>query len=200
MVTRPVRIAVSGTHSTGKTTFLQRLEMELRAIGQTVARTPASFAQQAAERGFPKLRQQTAECTEWIISASGAAAAEATLTAGIVLIDRSALDPLAYYLAAHDRALKKPDPATVERLGSLVRAHCASYDLLIATNLDFSLPLGDTRDRDLDYREAVDRRVHSLLADMRISHLEMGNHPDHQKRALAAALAAATAAGQDDKQ
>ncbi|MER8116238.1 AAA family ATPase [Streptomyces sp. NPDC094031] len=164
------RIAFTGTHSTGKTTLINRIEMELRATGLRVARTPASFAAKAAELGFPKLQKQTPECTEWIISASAAAIAEATLNADVVLIDRSAVDPLAYYLAALERASQSPDQATVDRLVRLVQAHAATYDHLIATVLDPTIPLGNHRDRDLDYREAVDRSVHSLLTNLDLRH------------------------------
>ncbi|MFE6740912.1 AAA family ATPase [Streptomyces tubercidicus] len=164
------RVAFTGTHSTGKTTLIQRVEMELRATGLTVARTPASFAQQAAELGFPKLHKQSPECTEWIIAASAAAVAEATLNADIVLIDRSAVDPLAYYMAALERSGQEPDTKAVGGLVSLVHAHAATYDFLFATVLNPALPLGDCRDRDPDYRAAVDRNVHSLIHSLDLPH------------------------------
>lgn len=197
MVTTPVRIAVAGTHSTGKTTLLRRLEMELRAIGRTVARTPASFAAKAAELGFPKLQNQTpectecTECTEWIIAASAAAAAEATLTANVVLIDRSALDPVAYYLAALERSGHQPDPDITERLVGLVKAYSAGYDALVATVLDPDIPLGDSRDRDLGYRAAVDRHIHALLTDHQIPHQRITG-PDDERAVLASLLTLAS--------
>lgn len=194
MVTTPIRIAVAGTHSTGKTTLLRRLEMELRAAGRTVARTPASFAAKAAELGFPKLQNQTPECTEWIIAASAAAAAEATLTADVVLVDRSALDPVAYYLAALERSGQQPDPDITERLVGLVKAHSAGYDALVATVLDPDIPLGDSRDRDLDYRAAVDRHIHALLTDHQIPHQRITG-PDDERAVLAGLLTLASGKG-----
>ncbi|MFI5942239.1 AAA family ATPase [Streptomyces uncialis] len=187
-----IRIAVSGTHSTGKTTLLRRLEMELRATGRTVARTPASFAAKAAELGFPKLQNQSAECTEWIIAASAAAAAERTLNADVVLIDRSALDPVAYYLAALERSGQEPDPVVTQRLTNLVKAHTAAYDALLATVLDPTVPLGDSRDRDLEYRACVDRHIHVLLADHGIPHQRVTGPDD--ERAILADLVAGKAA------
>ncbi|MFI1063895.1 AAA family ATPase [Streptomyces spororaveus] len=164
------RVAFTGTHSTGKTTLIRRVEMELRATGLTVARTPASFAQQAAELGFPKLHKQSPECTEWIIAASCAAVAEATLKADVVLIDRSAVDPLAYYMAALERSGQDPDPKVMDGLVRLVQAHAATYDRLYATVLDPSVPLGDCRDRDPDYRASVDRNIHSLMTSLNLPH------------------------------
>ncbi|MFC3345981.1 AAA family ATPase [Streptomyces echinoruber] len=188
-MTTPVRIAVAGTHSTGKTTLVRRLETELRAHGYTVARTPTSFAAQAADLGFPKLQQQTAECTEWIIAASAAASAQATLAAAdAVLIDRSALDPVAYYLAALERSDRQPPAGADAYLRTLAHAYAAGYDLLLATVLDPDVPLGEHRDRDLDYRAAVDAHLHQLLGAVR--HQKVRNHPSDQEAAIQAALTA----------
>ncbi|MFE9331717.1 AAA family ATPase [Streptomyces sp. NPDC006925] len=187
------RIAVAGTHSTGKTTLLRLLETELRATGRTVARTPASFAAKAAELGFPKLQQQSAECTEWIITASAAAAAEATLSADVVLVDRSALDPVAYYLAAVEQGCYEPDPAAVHRLSALAAIHAGGYGLLVATVLDPAVRLGDHRDRDLEYRASVDRQLHRLLSELDIPHQRMTSTPDDQAAAVKAALTTAQA-------
>ncbi|GAA2439694.1 hypothetical protein GCM10010421_32450 [Streptomyces glaucus] len=186
MVTTPVRIAVAGTHSTGKTTLLHRLEAELRARGHAVARTPTSFAAQAADLGFPKLQQQSAECTEWIIAASAAASAQATLAAGVVLIDRSALDPVAYYLAALERGDRQPPASASQYLETLARAYATGYDLLLATVLDPDVPLGDHRDRDLDYRAAVDAHLHRLLDT--VPHQKVRNHPSDLEAAVQAAV------------
>lgn len=189
MVSIPVRVAVAGTHSTGKTTLLQRLETELRVHGHTVARTPTSFAAQAADLGFPKLQQQTAECTEWIIAASAAATAQAILTAAdVVLIDRSALDPLAYYLAALERSDRQPPAGAVSHLRALAHAYAAGYDVLLATVLDPDVPLGEHRDRDLPYRAAVDAHLHQLLGPLR--HQKIRNLPSDQETAVQAALIA----------
>ncbi|WP_173263817.1 AAA family ATPase [Streptomyces pacificus] len=166
-------------------------------ITEIAARTgldrPQASAGGVAERGFPKLQQQTPECTEWLIAASAAATAEATLNADVVPVDRSALDPVAYYLAAVDRARREPDPAAVARLSALATAHASGYGLLIATVLDPAVPLGDHRDRDLGYRAAVDRRLHRLLTELRIPHQRMGNTPDDQSATIKAALALAEA-------
>ena len=89
----PIRVAVTGTHSTGKTTLLQRMEMELRGHGVNVARTGGNMATKAAALGFPKLHRQTADTTTWIIAAGVCSELETALTADVVLVDRAALDP-----------------------------------------------------------------------------------------------------------
>lgn len=185
----PICIAVTGTHSTGKTTLLRRLEMELRAAGRTVARTSGSLAARAAALGFPKLQQQTADTTAWIVSAGVCAELEAGLTAPVVLVDRSSLDPLAYFLAAAEARGEKPAAADVDRLRTLARAQAQAYTLLFATILDPAMPLGDHRDRDPHYRQAVDRHLHRLLAELRIPHQPVHNTAADQEAAIRTALA-----------
>lgn len=64
---QPIRIGVMGTYSTGKTTLLKRIEMELRAHGIPVART-GRLGKRAALAGLPKMQHHTATSTEWIIT------------------------------------------------------------------------------------------------------------------------------------
>ncbi|NEA75411.1 AAA family ATPase [Streptomyces sp. So13.3] len=187
----PIRIAVSGTHSTGKTTLLKRLEMEVRAQGFTVARTHGSLAKKAAELGFPKMRDQTATTTQWLIAAGMCAELEATLTADVVLVDRSAFDPLAYFLAGLQQRQEHLDDANRDLLTSLVATHSAGYTLLLATALDPTVPLGNHRDRDLNFRTSVDQHLHQLLATTGTPHLVVANTDACHDQARTAVLAAA---------
>ncbi|WP_419668794.1 aldo/keto reductase [Streptomyces sp. 2-1] len=108
--TQPIRIGVLGTHSTGKTTLLKRIEMELRAEGITVART-GRLGKRAAAAGLPKMQHHTAQSTEWII-AQGIAdeIAARAQGAGVVLVDRAAHDALAYFHAALEYRGEAPPP------------------------------------------------------------------------------------------
>jgi len=53
-----VKVAVAGTHSTGKTTFLTRLRHLLETAGYHVA-TVSDQAAGARDLGFPTMREQT---------------------------------------------------------------------------------------------------------------------------------------------
>lgn len=140
-----MRIGIVGTHSTGKTTLLRRIEMELRAVGVPVARTPGRLAVRAAQLGFPKLQHQTPATTEWII------------TSGIA-------DELQASLAALDARGDHGEPDEISRLRRLVTLHAESYTLLLATVLDPDIPLGQHRDRDPVYRARVHDHLHQLIA------------------------------------
>jgi hypothetical protein len=192
VVGQPMRIGIVGTHSTGKTTLLRRIEMELRAVGVSVARTPGRLAARAAGLGFPKLHHQTPATTEWIITSGIADELQASLAADVVLADRAAPDPMAYYLAALGARGDHGEPDEINRLRRLVTLHAESYTLLLATVLDPDIPLGQHRDRDPVYRARVHDHLHQLIAG--IPHQRVTSDSDSQDRAVQAALAAAAVA------
>ncbi|MFF9982844.1 AAA family ATPase [Streptomyces erythrochromogenes] len=185
-----IRIGIIGTHSTGKTTLLQRIEMELRAQGHKVARTPGRLAVRAAELGFPKLKNHTARSTEWIMASGIAAELETGLIADIVLVDRAIPDALAYYLAALDERGEEGDPNELAHLHALTDLHAKSYDLLFATVLDPEVPMGDHRDQDAGYRAAVNRHIHKIAAG--IPHHVVANTDTDRDAAITTALTLAS--------
>jgi hypothetical protein len=192
MVTTPVYLGFAGAHSTGTTTLAKRIEMELRAEGVTVARS-GGLAKKAASLGFPKMTRHTAASTEWIITAGAAAALEAGRGADVVLIERSAIDAVAYYLAALDHQGDDPDPEATQRLIALAELACWPYALHLATALDPALPLAPKQGADPDYqnlefRAATDRHLHELLkvSGLRHEQVTSSSHADAVNAALTA--------------
>lgn len=184
MVNTPVRIGVTGAHSTGKTLLLRRIEMELRAQGVTVART-GGLGRRAADIGLPKMDRHTAQSTEWIMAQGIADEIAAAQGAAVVLADRAVTDALAYYRAALECRGETADPSQDERLRLLASTQHAKYDLLLATVLDDSAPV-EVRQHAYDprYRALVDRHVHALLAEENIYHLRVSRDEDGESRAV----------------
>ncbi|MGW6790810.1 AAA family ATPase [Streptomyces chartreusis] len=185
---QPLRIAVLGTHSTGKTTLFKRIEMELRAQGVTVART-GRLAKRAAAVGLPKMQHHTAQSTEWITT-QGIADEIAAVAQGaeVVLIDRAAHDAIAYFHAALEYRGEAPPRLECERLLTLASTQLPKYDLLFATVLDERVPVDSGHDYDARYRRLVDQHVHRLLADDDIPHQRVASDPDSQAYAIEQAL------------
>ena len=52
----------------------------------------------------------------------------------------------------------------------MARAHCEKYELLLATRLDLSIPLGLGRDTNQEFRKLADNTIHRLLNDWKIDH------------------------------
>lgn len=185
---QPVRIAVLGTHSTGKTTLLKRIEMELRAEGITVART-GRLGKRAAGAGLPKMQHHTAASTEWIITQGVAdELAAAAQGAEVVLIDRAAHDAIAYFHAALEYRGEAPPRLERERLLALASTQLPKYDLLFATVLDASVPVDTSHDYDAHYRRLVDQHVHRLLDQDSVPHQRVTSDPDSQAHAIDTAL------------
>ncbi|MGP4009933.1 AAA family ATPase [Streptomyces sp. 4N124] len=185
---QPIRIGVLGTHSTGKTTLLKRIEMELRGHGLTVART-GRLGKRAADAGLPKMQHHTAQSTEWIIT-QGAADEIAARAAGaeIVLADRASYDALAYWHAALEYRGETAPRLERERLLALAATQLPKYDLLFATVLDEEVPVDTSHDYDPRYRKLVDQHAHRLLTDDGIPHQRVTSDPDSHAHALDVAV------------
>ncbi|WP_254211910.1 AAA family ATPase [Streptomyces sp. ADI95-16] len=184
MTKTPIRIGVLGTHSTGKTTLLKRVEMELRGHGVPVART-GRLGKRAREIGLPKMQHHTPASTEWIIT-QGIADEIAVLAQGmeVVLADRAPLDAIAYLHAAVEYRGDHLPRLDKERLLLLASTQLPKYDLLLAFVLDEDMPVDESHDYDARYRRLVDQHVHGLLADDQIPHLRVTSDPDSQARAI----------------
>lgn len=195
MVNTPVRIGVTGTHSTGKTLLLKRIAMELRGHGISVART-GRLARRAAAIGLPKMQHHTATSTEWIIAQGIADEIEAAQDAQVLLCDRAVSDAYAYYTAALEFRREEAEPSTAERLRLLIATQAPKYDLLLATVLDSSVPVDQGHDYDIRYRALVDHHVHALLTEERLDHLlvtsDASSKTDAIRCAVETSLKAAT--------
>ncbi|WP_257042325.1 ATP-binding protein [Streptomyces sp. TLI_55] len=185
---QPRRIAVLGTHSTGKTTLLKRIEMELRGHGLTVSRT-GQLGKRAAAAGLPKMQHHTALSTEWIIAQGILDETNAVAQgAEVVLIDRASLDAIAYFEAAMAFRAETPHRLERERLLALAATQFPKYDLVFATLLDPDMPVDTSHDYDPAFRRLVDDRVHRLLANDVIHHQVVTSDPDSQAHAVDVAV------------
>jgi AAA domain len=186
---RPVTIGLAGTHSTGKTTFLDRLQGLLERHGRWVV-TVGQLACKAQALGFPILQQHTAESTLWVITRGISEELEAGLTADVVLVDRPVPDALGYYLAALEYRGEQPPPAWLDYLVALTRHHAATYSLLLATRLDPAIPLAANKPRDPDqhFRALADAHIKAVLARLDVPWRPLVPH--NAQAALACALEA----------
>ena len=170
-IERPMTIAVTGTHSTGKSTFLARLASGLRQLGLEVA-TVADLGEQAQQIGLPILHSHTYASTLWIMTRGISNEIATWPHSDVLLIDRPAPDALGYYLAALDYRTERPDPRLLGYLRGLAAGHAVHYDLIFRTTLDDSIPLGvdKVRNDNLRYRRLADRYIGRVLLDLDITH------------------------------
>ncbi|WP_169814527.1 AAA family ATPase [Nocardia pseudovaccinii] len=168
---RPVTIAVTGTHSTGKTTFLQQITEALHRDRVEVA-VVADLGAHAAQHGLPILHEHTWASTLWIITRGMSLEAHAWTRADVVLVDRPVPDALGYYEAALEYRGAQPHPANIDQLEQLVTRHVLHYDLVLRTVLDPTIPLDMSKPRgtELEFRALADRHVAKVLERLGIEH------------------------------
>jgi len=94
-----ILIAVAGTHSTGKSTFLGAVRSALEKEGMVVG-SVSDKASDCRSAGFEILHKHTFESTLWIMSSVIQGELEAGLSADVVLVDRPVPDALGYLEAA----------------------------------------------------------------------------------------------------
>ena len=133
----PIKIAVAGTHSTGKTTFLDGLEAALKTYRLRIGRI-GGLALRARQLGFPILTEHTFESTLWLMAECLRQEAENSLSCDIILIDRPLLDTLAYLRAALEMSQRSLRPGRLEELTTIAPAHTNDYDLLEQIPFEFT--------------------------------------------------------------
>jgi hypothetical protein len=148
-LTSTIKIGIAGTHSTGKSTFVRLLQQRLEAAGLSSA-TVSDLAVEARNAGFPILREHTFESTAWIVTRCMTLELEAGLKFRIVIVDRPVPDALGYLRAALESRNSTIDVGQRTYLEELVKLHAKSYDQLLVTTIDPSIPIDTSEERDLD--------------------------------------------------
>lgn len=161
---RPVKIGVAGTHSTGKSSFLEALKPVLEEFGLS-STVISGLAEQARELGFSILADHTFDSTLWIMAQGMKLEAEASLGSDVILVDRPAPDALGYLLAALEVSEREETPKRIEELRAIAQAHTGDYDILIVTSLNPGIPLGEGRDENARLRDAAAKHIDALMVE-----------------------------------
>lgn len=188
MRSRPYKIAVAGTHSSGKTTFLRRLEEELAGRGFS-PRYVHDSAANARDLGFPILRDHTFESTAWIMAEAIRLETVASLSADVILVDRPVPDALGYLVAALEVTGRSLALDRLDRLEAMCKAWMGEYDLTFVTELNQGIPIGPGRDDDHEFRIAAGAAVARILSRIAPNAKPFGVHDADDALALAISFA-----------
>lgn len=163
-----IKIGVAGTHSTGKSTFVQSLAMALSGHSVRVG-CVADLASEAKQIGFPILRDHTFSSTLWIMTRGISEQLSAGIDKEVVLVDRPALDAIGYLWAAMEHRRETLGVEQTEYLLSLAQHDAATYQLIFKTVLDPTIPLGQDRDDDPKFRAAAGRQIDAVFSHLGLS-------------------------------
>jgi nicotinamide riboside kinase len=148
-----MKIAIIGTHSTGKTTIVKHLAKAITDRGQKVVLLP----ELARLCPMPINEQTSVEAQIWIQKNQKQKEDEIYDTDGILLCDRSTLDNYAYM----QRAAEGQD---IGKYGQQAARHMGTYTLVFKTQ---KLPIqavdDGVRSVDFAFRDEIDQRIIDLL-------------------------------------
>ena len=164
-----IKLGVAGTHSTGKTSFLDALSESLQGKGLRVGRV-TDVAREARDAGFPILRDHTFESTLWIMTRCINKQLQLALANDVVLVDRPALDAVGYLWAALETRGQRLSWREEQTLVTLAQQDAASYPRLFRTQLDPSIPLGPGRDPDLAFRKSAAAHIATAFERLELTY------------------------------
>jgi len=172
-----LRIAVIGSHCTGKTTLCHQVRDTLVLRGYD-CRLFEGIGRRIAARGFPLDQHCTMDTYFAFITAHMTNLAAAP--SGISLYDRSILD-----FAAYVRANANASPGFDEMLVALCRLSLISFDLVYYLPPEIILVADGQRNTDIQYRSEVDRCLVDLLEQLGAEYVSVvGDTPIRLQRIL----------------
>ena len=164
-------LGIAGTHSTGKSTFIDGVERHAKDRGISVLRI-SDTATKCQALGFPILENHTFESTLWILVSVIKAELEAGLNAELVLVDRPVLDALGYLEAALKATGRSITTDERNYLYGLAKFHTARYEMLLKTKLDESIPLGEGRDSNMEFRRSAGLEIDQVFKHLDVAPLD----------------------------
>lgn len=163
-------IGIAGTHSTGKTTYFNELIKRAEDMGIKAVRV-GDFATDCRNSSLPILENHTFESTLWIIASVIKSEIEAGINADLVLVDRPVVDAIGYLNAALEIQGREISLDEREYLESLVKFHSKRYDLILQTELDETIELGEGRPENMKFRKLAAVNISTAFNDLKIQHI-----------------------------
>lgn len=152
-----MKLAIIGTHSTGKTTLVNKLAEKLRTNGYKVTVVP----EMARLCPYPINGGTSHEAQQWILEKQIAEENLLNDEDGIIVCDRACIDSLAYY---HRHGLLSNSLEKVLPWEEVAARHVPTYDFLFKTQkLPIPAVADGQRDVDEDFRQEIDEILLGLL-------------------------------------
>ena len=150
-----MRIALTGSHSVGKSTLLERLDIpghkKIKEIARQIIEKSDKLPHEMTQAEFFDFQMKVAE--QQLIAESGD-----------FISDRSVYDNLVYAQDLDD----------YEKIKEMVLAQARPYDFIFYLPIEFGLKVDEVRSADKDYQKLIDDRLKKFFAEMKIEYIEIG--------------------------
>lgn len=177
-----MKIAFTGTHSTGKTTLLNDIEKMLD--GKLRLHSVTEIARGIIEKGYPL--GMDANIDSYVHYINNQIIAENAQMHGcdIFISNRTLLDPVAYAIV--NRKLPRPyiSEYFIEMMKNVWLLEKERYDLYIYFPIEFELEHDGVRPAGEKYRKNVDDVIVSLLNQYKINYIKISGDRDKRKNEL----------------
>ena len=177
-----MKLAFTGSHSTGKTTLIQEIIKEapntasikcVTEIARKIIRRGYLLNNEATEASYIQYindqlyEERDIECYDYFLS------------------DRTLLDPLAYMIANKDFPGPTIEETFIQMMENVWLLEQTRYDFYIYFPVEFPLVFDGVRPNDEKYREAVDKEILYLLNKHSIPFISVtGSVPERKKQIL----------------
>lgn len=147
-----IKIGISGSHSTGKTSFIKQVEESLKKESIRFK----TISDLATICPLPILHNHTIESTLWIASRGILEEIEAEHNFNVVIADRPILDCWAYFNAICKNRYNENNPKILT-LKNMIMNWLTTYDLIYQTVIDNTIEIENRKGRDLGvaYRKII---------------------------------------------
>ena len=158
-----MKVSITGSHSTGKTTLASAVSKILRKSGHSSVGLINEVARRVIAMGFPLNQDATIHSYLnyiWLVLKE-----ERECVEKFVICDRSLVDLLGYIRTNNDTSIPK---YFVSMLEELLWRESAYFDLYCYLPVEFPLEIDDVRPSDVDYQKAVSNSIQQILQEYRL--------------------------------
>jgi nicotinamide riboside kinase len=163
--TKPLKIALTGSHGTGKTTLISAIAEKLthrKLSFEIVREIPRMVCEFVNDDTF--FRQEANTFAKQTLLLQAHIQAELALidnSPDLILCDRAVLDHWIYTAHFYGPTLQKQN--VLDAYVSTIVEHCQKYDLILYLPLEFA-PIDDgVREADLEFQKAIDCGIKTFL-------------------------------------
>lgn len=154
-----MRIAISGTANTGKSTLVKNI----LTVWPNYTTPEKTYRDVLKEKNLSHSSNTSAE-TQWEILNFMVDQMQQTTKDSKIVFDRCPLDNLAYTLWAHSKNIEGFDKQFVDKCITIVKESMRSLDIIFLLSYDESIKVVDdgVRDIDVDYLKEIDNIFNAL--------------------------------------